>query len=161
MEYFKRLDIENDEHPVQKYSRENWYGKKEVPNILLTTYDRLWDSKEKREIYFDQLTQYYEEYDSSTGWKVVLEMPILSPKVYELLTRYHWLKWTTRADNFWRNSKTGKDEAFIEPEIKFNHFRIEHKLQCEGDPARWYITLWNEREITPPKEPAKLKEVDL
>jgi len=41
MEYFKRLDIENDEHPFQKYPRENWYGKKEIPNILLTTYDRL------------------------------------------------------------------------------------------------------------------------
>lgn len=161
MEYFKRLDIENDEHPIQKYPRENWYGKKEIPNILLTAYDRLWDSKEKREIYFDQLTQYYEEYDSSTGWKVVLEMPVLSPKVYELLTRYHWSKWTTRADNLWRSAQTGQDEAFIEPEINFNRFKIEHKLQCEGDPTRWYITLWNEHETTPPKEPVKLKEVDL
>jgi hypothetical protein len=161
MEYFNRLDIENDEHPIQKYPRENWYGKKEIPNILLTVYDRLWDSKEKHEVYFDQLTQYYEKYDSKTGWKIVLEMSLLSPKVYALLTRHHWLRWTTQADNFWRSAETGKDEAFIEPEINFNRFKIEHKLQCEGDPTRWYITLWNERETMPSKEPAKLKEVDL
>lgn len=161
MEYFKRLDITDNEHPTQKHSRENWYGKKEIPNVLLTVYDRLWDSKEKREVYFDQLTQYYEKYDSNTGWTVVLEMPVLSPKVYELLTRKHWSRWTTQADNFWRSAKTGEDEAFIEPEINFNRFKIEHKLQCEGDPTRWYITLWNKQEITSPKEPAKLKEVNL
>lgn len=160
MEHFERFDADNDEFPSQKYPQQAWYGKKEIPNVLLTVYDKMWDATEKHEIYFDILTQYYEEYDSEYGWKIVIELPLMSPKVYELLTQ-RWSKYSLRADNFWRSQKTGKDEGFIEPEHIFNRFKIEHKLQCDGNPTQWYMTFWKETDISERKAPAKLKEVDL
>lgn len=163
MSNFERFDYTNDEFPSKKYPIQTWYGKKEVPNVLLTLYSGFSGCEDckKNEIYLDILTQYYEEYDTITGWKIVMEMPVMSPKVYELLTQKKYVHYSTKADDFWRSQATGKDEGFTEPERYFDQMRIEYKLTAVGDPARWYITLWQNREKIPPKEPATIKEVKL
>lgn len=139
--------------------KQNWYGKKEVPNIHLTVINIL-DDKEQ-EFYIDILTQYYEEYDTVTGWKVVLELPLMSFEIYEALTSFKNQRYITQVDNWWRNSENGRDKRFLEPKIRFNQMRIEHKTSFVGDPCRWYITLWNERNDAPKVNIPELKEVAL
>ena len=89
-----------------------------------------------------------EEYNTKTGWKVVIVLPLMTPQVYELLTQ-PYKTYYTQAKNFWRNSNTGEDEAFIEPIYRFTNISIKHKLCAKGEPAVWYITLWNDKAEIP------------
>ena len=162
---FERFDANNQEtYPHNDFPKEKWYGKKEIPNIILTLCEG-WapELKEcpKRIIYFDVLRNYYEEYNSNTGWKVVLDSALMSPSVYEAITDRKYKVFYTQAHNFWRNEKTGKDEGFIEPPRKFNKISIKHKLKCGGDPTDWYIMLWNEHPITSEKPDIPLEDVKL
>ena len=159
MSHFERFERESDEYFSKQLPEPHWYGKKEVPNIILTLVD-FFDTKEPKKILLSVVTQYYESYDSEKGWKAVIELPLLSPAIYERLT-CQYRRYEIELENYWRSNDTGKDEGFHEPVKYFDHMRIEHKLSCEGDPAKWYITLWQDREKTPPKQPATLKEVEL
>ena len=144
---FKRYDSAN-EHRSDNYIKYTWYGKKEVPNIVLTLSNKILDSEDEHSIYLDSLTNYFEEYNTKTGWKVVIVLPLMTPQVYELLTQ-PYKTYYTQAKNFWRNSNTGEDEAFIEPIYRFTNISIKHKLCAKGEPAVWYITLWNDKAEIP------------
>lgn len=162
---FKRYDV-NDVESWPFYqehqlilSHEN-FGKKEIPNVKILIYERLplynETNNPSKEVFLDCLTGYFEEFDSSTGWKVVLESALMSPKDYEILTNSLHMHYTTQAEEIWRSQKTGKDIGFEAPVHKFNHMSIKHKVKAEGDPAHWYITFWNEYEA-----PEKPKDVSL
>ena len=158
---FKKYDYIN-ENIADNYSKYTWYGKKEIPNIVLTLSNKSFNTDDNiQEIYFDNLTNYYEEYNTTIGgWKVVLVVALMSPTIYELLTKKYQYYYT-QAYNFWRNAITGKDESFIEPQHRFTNMSIKHKLAAKGDAARWYITLWNDKlEIPEPKE-IKIENVEL
>lgn len=151
-----------NENIVENYPKYTWYSKKEIPNIVLTLSNKLSDINDNtQEIYFDNLINYYEEYNTTTGgWKVVLVVALMSPTIYELLTKKYRCYYT-QTYNFWRNATTGKDESFIEPQHRFTNMSIKHKLTAEGDATRWYITLWNDKlEISKPKE-IKIENVEL
>ena len=157
---FKRCDDIN-EHHIDNYTKYTWYGKKEIPNVILTLSNKIIDNDE-HVIYLDNLIDYYEEYNTTTGWKVVLVLALMSPQIYELLTK-PCIKYYTQAENFWRNADTMNDESFIEPIHHFTNMSIKHKLSAEGDPTRWYITLWNDPvTISKPKsKETKIENVEL
>lgn len=155
---FEIFDYKNEDKVGDKYAKEEWYGKKEVPNILLTIYK---NEKNYSTVYFDILKQYYESYDNINGWKVIMELSLMSINAYEAMTEIGVQRYTTQADNFWRKEKTGKDVNFIEHILYFNKLKIEHKLTAEGNPTNWYITLWNEKPEITKYECPTLKEVKL
>ena len=137
---------------------QKWYCKNSVPNVRLTVVD---GTDAQQEFYIDKLIQYYEEYSTTDGWRVVLESPLMSFDMYKAITSFNKPRYILQSDNWWRNLETGKDQRFLESPIRFNQVKIEHKTSASGDPCRWYITFWNEHNITSKNEDSKLKEVEL
>ena len=124
----------NDHLFEDKIIEQKRFYKKEVPNVLLTVGDRY--------IYLDNITNYYEEYNSTYGWKVVMTIKGISLKDYFHLTQL-FNRYTIQTDEIYRNGSTGKDERFLSPKKIFNCFSIKHKVSVEGETATYYITLWN------------------
>lgn len=149
----------------EKEKRRNtpWYGQKEVPNVRLiceSGWPECPEDYQKYVIYFDCLKGYYEEFNSETRWKVVLQSALFNPKDYSKLTK-HYQRYTIETEEIWRNEKTGKDEGYYSPIKRFKHLCIKHRSSAEGDPESFYIILWNDKYEKPVIEKTSLEDVKL
>jgi len=133
-----------------------------VPNVKITLYDS--DLKEKGSFFNDTVTGFYEEIDSKQNYhhsgKVIISFALLSPRILDLLREYAF-KYTLETEEIWRNSKTGKDQFFMGPKRTFKHMKLRYQTTPEGDPARWYLILYNEVEPKTSTKEENLSEIKI
>lgn len=139
---FEQWDYEHN-NPIEKYVKQDLYTQKEIPNVILTLQS---NSGIKHTISFSCLTEYYEEFDSENGWRIILTTIAMNLENYQLLTQENYASYSSQAFNFWKNMITGKEESYIEPEHFCSRLSIEHELNTETVDDRastWIITLYN------------------
>lgn len=130
--------------------RKEWnsFAEKEVPNVKITLYD--YNGKERGSFFNDTVVGFYEEINSDIqvhghSSKMIISFACLSPKILDLLREYS-SKYAVETEEIWRNSKTGKDQFFMGPIRTFKHMKLRYQTFPEGDPAKWYLILYNKVE---------------
>ena len=158
-----KSSINNFKSFIKPNNIKHSYGQKEVPNVLLTCHCFPPETTEadKKTIYLDTLSQYYEEYDNRNGFKVIIETPLFRPEDYKILTGSKYFKYTIMTDEIWRSAEDGKDYFFSGMERSFNRLKIQHKSACEGENYLWYLTFYNENpKPTPQRKETKLEKLE-
>ena len=120
------------------------YGQKEVPVVEIITYD--YKFNELNRCVLNSLKGYEEDFDTEDNMRTEMEVALFSPEIYEILTNAANKYFSLNVYSIWRSSKTIEDEIFKEEGLRtYNHLHIRYCLNCEGEPATWYIELTNEK----------------
>lgn len=144
----------------EKESTKKLLGQMTIPNVRINCldFDDGLTLKRADSIFLNSLEGYYEEYNSRTGWKVILSTQTLALENYELLTKYSHFSIDT--EEIYRDTNNN-DIKISNYRCGFNNITIQHKLYCDGEPTVWYITLFRKpyEYKEPPKKDEKPKSV--
>lgn len=153
---YKEYDFCNEGSLIQK----DWnsFGEKEVPNVKITLYNS--EHKEIGSFFNDSVVSFYEEITGPLDNKMIIVFALLSPKILNLLRQYAYT-YQVETEEIWRNSKTGKDQFFMGPVRIYHHIKLSYQTSADGDPACWYLILYNEKKELPVKKVKNLAEIKI